>query len=317
MDGDGLVDLIAGNDAGKLLFVNNIGTKQRAEFDNPVPVLVGGKPLDVKAGYRGSIQGPGEAMWGYTCPTLYDWNGDGRLDVDSQQHLWRTTCSLQQIPSDGVPGVQRGPADVLRRTATSSCLAESAGDHRLGGRSALDGSLWTNRICSAVSGGSTIRTVERGELLRLTDGSPITANVDEAAGQTGRAKLVAHDWDADGDVDLLIGTSRGLSFPASKTAWLPSHYGTNARPPCCCCATSGQRPSRIRLCETAGVRREADQTGDSFLLPRARRSRPRRDRPARRRRSRFGPLLPARIAVGDRPRRIGSRRPSPAGGIHC
>ncbi|HAH44752.1 MAG TPA: hypothetical protein DCM07_07800 [Planctomycetaceae bacterium] len=66
--------------------------------------------------------------------------------------------------------------------------------------------------------------MERGELLTLKDGTPITANVDEAAGQTGRAKLVAHDWDQDGKIDLLIGASRGLSFPASKSTYLPSGY---------------------------------------------------------------------------------------------
>lgn len=69
------------------------------------------------------------------------------------------------------------------------------------------------------------QNVERGELLPLQDGSPINANFDEGAGQTGRAKLVPTDWDGDGAIDLLIGTSRGLSFPASKTTFYPSSFG--------------------------------------------------------------------------------------------
>ena len=38
LDQDGLIDLIVGNDAGQLMFVKNIGTKQRPEFDHPVYV---------------------------------------------------------------------------------------------------------------------------------------------------------------------------------------------------------------------------------------------------------------------------------------
>lgn len=32
-------------------------------------------------GRYGSIQGPGEARWGDTSPNVFDWNGDGVLDV--------------------------------------------------------------------------------------------------------------------------------------------------------------------------------------------------------------------------------------------
>ena len=67
--------------------------------------------------------------------------------------------------------------------------------------------------------------VERGELLRLQDGSPITANVDEFAGQVGRSDIVPYDWDSDGTIDLMIGASRGQSFPASKSTYYPSAFG--------------------------------------------------------------------------------------------
>ena len=223
LDGDGLVDLIAGNNAGDLLFVKNIGKPARPEFANPVRVSVGGRPLDIKAGYRGSIQGPGEAMWGYTCPTLYDWDGDGRLDVILNS-IMADYMFLQGLPSDD------GPAFSEPRPMYCDGLRL-----HLAWRSQPAITNWGNEdpLCMiALDEQNLLRrfwrvdnqNVERGELLLLQDGSPITANVDEAAGQTGRAKLVAHDWDADGDVDLLIGTSRGLSLPASKTAYLPSHY---------------------------------------------------------------------------------------------
>ena len=223
LDRDGLVDLIVGNDAGQLLFLKNIGTRDRPEFDNPFSVLVGGKPLDIKAGYRGSIQGPAEAMWGYTCPTLFDWNGDGRLDVILNSVLGDYMAILQQ-PSEGSPtfhepklmycdGLQlhlawrSQPAITDWGTAGRACMIALDEQNLLR-------CFW--RIDN--------ENVERGELLRLQDGSTINANIDEAAGQTGRAKLVAHDWDGDGKIDLLIGTSRGLSFPASKDTYYPSFF---------------------------------------------------------------------------------------------
>ncbi len=224
VDGDGLTDLIAGNNCGDLLFVRNIGTPMRAEFANPVAVPVGGRPLDIKAGYRGSIQGPGEAMWGYTCPTLYDWDGDGRLDVILNSIL-ADYMFLQQIPSEGLPAFSEPRSmycDGLQlhlAWRSQPAITDWGGGERLS-MIALDEQNLLRQFWRIDD-----QNLERGDLLRLADGSPITANVDEAAGQTGRAKLVAHDWDADGVIDLLIGTSRGLSIPASKTAWLPSHYG--------------------------------------------------------------------------------------------
>lgn len=224
VDHDGLVDLIAGNDAGELLFIKNIGTKQRAEFDNPVPVSAGGRPFKIEAGYRGSIQGPGEAMWGYTCPTLYDWNGDGLLDVVLNSIMADYTLLLQMPSKNGLTFSEpkRMYCDGLQlHLAWRSQPAIT--DWGTGGRIciiALDEKNLLRQFWRIDN-----QNVERGELLRLKDGSSITANIDEAAGQTGRAKLVAHDWDGDGAIDLLIGASRGLSFPASKAIFLPSSYG--------------------------------------------------------------------------------------------
>ncbi len=225
MDGDGLVDLMAGNDSGTLLFVKNIGSKDRAKFDNPVPVLAGGRPIDIKPGYRGSIQGPGEAMWGYTCPTVYDWNGDGRLDVILNSSMADITLLLQEESKPGSPPVFSEP---------KTMYADGIQLH-LAWRSQPAITDWGggDRICMiALDEQNLLRqfwrvddqNFDRGELLKFENGDPIPANVDEAAGQTGRAKLVAHDWDQDGDVDLLVGTSRGLSFPASPSFYLPSGY---------------------------------------------------------------------------------------------
>lgn len=225
VDGDGLVDFIAGNDAGELLLVKNIGQPDRPEFDHPAAVPVGGRPLDIKAGYRGSIQGPGEAAWGYTCPTLYDWDGDGRLDVILNS-IMADMLFLRQIPADDGPAF--APPEWMYCDGLQLHLAWRS-------QPAITdwGAGPAGRLCLiALDEQNLLRrfwridnqNVERGELLRLADGSPITANIDEAAGQTGRAKLVPHDWDGDGAIDLVIGTSRGLSFPAAPNAYLPSHY---------------------------------------------------------------------------------------------
>ncbi|WP_010588058.1 FG-GAP repeat domain-containing protein [Schlesneria paludicola] len=227
LDKDGRIDLIVGNDAGQLMFVKNIGTKQRPEFDNPVYVSVGGKPLDIKAGYRGSVQGPAEAMWGYTCPTLVDWNGDGRLDVILNSVLGDYVVLLQ-LPLNGTPKFAEPKwmySDGIQLHLAWRCQPAVTDWGKRGGRLCVIGLDEQNLLRRFWRIDN--ENVERGELLTLQDGSSITANVDEQAGQTGRAKLVAHDWDQDGKMDLLIGTSRGLSFPASKTVYYPSAFYPN------------------------------------------------------------------------------------------
>ena len=80
LDGDGLVDMVAGNDVGHFLFVRNVGTNDVTRFGVPMRILAGGEVFKIDAGYSG-IQGPPESRWGYTCPTVVDWNGDGAADI--------------------------------------------------------------------------------------------------------------------------------------------------------------------------------------------------------------------------------------------
>ena len=44
-------------------------------------IEAGGEPVRIAAGLTGSIQGPSEKMFGYSCPTIADWDGDGKPDL--------------------------------------------------------------------------------------------------------------------------------------------------------------------------------------------------------------------------------------------
>ena len=79
-DGDGVLDIVAGNSEGRLLFFKNNGTDAEPDFAMSEEICAGGKPILLRPGYH-VVQGPFEASWGYLCPTVYDWNGDGLLDV--------------------------------------------------------------------------------------------------------------------------------------------------------------------------------------------------------------------------------------------
>jgi hypothetical protein len=224
MDRDGLIDLMVGNDAGMLLFVKNVGTGKAAAFAPPVAPPCGGVPLDIKAGYAGSVQGPQEAMWGYTCPTVYDWNGDSLPDVVLNSITANYQLLLQEPSNDGI------------RFAAPRLLYCDGLQLHLAWRSQPGITDWGlgGRICMiALDEQNQLRmfwrmddeNLVRGDLLRFEDGTAITANVDEFAGQTGRGKIVPYDYDGDGAIDLMIGASRGLSWAASKTTFYPSSFG--------------------------------------------------------------------------------------------
>jgi hypothetical protein len=75
--------LICGNSAGRLAFIENLSGKgvYRPQWAEPVLMSAGGRTIDIRAGANGSIQGPAERSWGYTVPSVADWDGDGFLDV--------------------------------------------------------------------------------------------------------------------------------------------------------------------------------------------------------------------------------------------
>ena len=82
-DGDGDTDLIAGNTAGYVAFIENLSGPgvERPRWAAPDKLEAAGETIRIMAGPNGSIQGPAEAKWGYTTQTVADWDHDGLPDL--------------------------------------------------------------------------------------------------------------------------------------------------------------------------------------------------------------------------------------------
>ena len=80
-NGDGKLDLIAGNSAGYIEFFENTGTRAEPAFEDRGYMKAGGKIIRHMAGPNGSVQGPAETKWGYTNLSVADWDLDGKLDI--------------------------------------------------------------------------------------------------------------------------------------------------------------------------------------------------------------------------------------------
>ena len=213
IDHDGLIDFIAGNDAGELLFIKNVGTGETPEYSYPVEILVGGEQYRERGGYRGSIQGPGEANWGYTCPTLYDWNMDGKLDIVMNSINANIVVLLQEDGKQDPPKFQKPltifndsldlhlswrtqPGITTWGSMTEPCLIANDENNKLRMYFRIDN-----------------QNVRQGPVLKLNTGHEIRAHDKRFGGQFGRTKIVPTDWDYDGIIDLIIGTGRAMSIP--------------------------------------------------------------------------------------------------------
>ncbi|MCO6044763.1 FG-GAP-like repeat-containing protein [Aeoliella sp. ICT_H6.2] len=211
LDNDGLLDLVAGNDVGDIYFVRNIGSKTTPTFDVPQLVEAGGDVLKVNAGY-GMIQGPGEARWGYTCPTLCDWNNDGLLDIIFNSIRADVTVLLH-IPGSNPPAFEK-PVELKCDSLELHLVWRT--------QPAVTNWGQNGRNCIVVNDENNhLRcfwriddyNVRRGDILRLTTGEPIQTHSKRVAGQLGRTKIQAIDWDGDGAIDLLCGTGRTAAIP--------------------------------------------------------------------------------------------------------
>lgn len=222
-DNDGDEDLIVGNSAGDLAFIENLSGGENPVWAAPVLLCQDGKPIRIQAGKNGSIQGPCEAKWGYTVPTVADWNNDGRPDIIINsiwgEVLWyKNTGDLTNLEGpfkmkvDWL-GKPAKPAwnwwnpkstDLVTQWRTSAVAIDWNKDGLMD-LVMLDHEGYLSFFERFKKGneyrlkpGKRIffqQLAEKADYLRLNE---------KQAGASGRRKLCFIDWDRDGDLDIII-----------------------------------------------------------------------------------------------------------------
>jgi hypothetical protein len=130
-DGDGDLDLLVGNIAGRVILIRNDGTPQRWAFGTErTAIEAGGKPIDVPGGDAG--------------PTVADWDGDGLTDLivgagDGSVTWYRNTGTAREprfaegtALLQGEPGeLKYGKEPECSRARTKVHAVDYDGDGRL------------------------------------------------------------------------------------------------------------------------------------------------------------------------------------------
>jgi len=242
-DNDGDEDLICGNSAGYVGFIENLDGGNPPKWAAPVLLKANGKIIRIMAGPNGSIQGPCEAKWGYTTLSVADWDHDGLPDIIINsiwgKILWYRNIGTRQNPKliaaqplevewAGKPPKPpwnwwepKGKILATQwRTTPVVIDYDSDGlndlimlDHE--GYLAMFQRVKRNQELILLPGkrlftSENVSVFDSIHRPKNKNGGLLRMN-DGIAGKSGRRKFCFADWDLDGRLDLLV-NSQNISF---------------------------------------------------------------------------------------------------------
>lgn len=226
-DDDGDEDLICGNSAGYIGFIENMDGGKLPKWNKPELLEAEGEVIRIMAGENGSIQGPCERKWGYTTLSVADWDGDGLKDIIVNS-IWGKVEWYKNIGQKGSPALTKmGSVKIdwkgMTATKPSWNWWNPKEDELVTQWRTTPYAIDWNKdglmdlIMLDHEGYLAFfeRYRKNGKLL-LLPGKRIFKDADldngngllrlnsKNAGGSGRRKFCFADWDRDGDLDLLL-----------------------------------------------------------------------------------------------------------------
>jgi hypothetical protein len=230
-DSDGDEDLICGDSAGYIIWLENEDGADPPRWGAPQYLNADEGVIRIQAGPNGSIQGPCEAKWGYTTLSAADWNTDGLPDLVVNS-IWGKVVWYQNVGRKGAPQLKEAqplqlqlppgqavpkpawvwwtpePGELVTQWRTTPCVIDLNRDS-LPDLVMLDQEGYL-AFFERRSENNSLTLLPGKRIFLDAKGGPLRLNA-RSAGGSGRRKFCFTDWDGDGRLDLML-DSKNVNF---------------------------------------------------------------------------------------------------------